>query len=141
MSPSNAISGIGATIGRGDGASNESFTTLAEVSNIGGPNISRDLIDVTTLDSVSGYREVIGGFRDGGEVVLDMNWTRAGFDLVKADFDTNVSRNYRITMPDTGATTFTFASWVTNITKNVPTDDKITMTVTLKIDGVITMVS
>jgi predicted secreted protein len=141
MTTSGAIAGIGAVIGRGDSTSSETFTALAEVSNIGGPNISRDTIDVTTLGSTSGYREFIGGFRDGGEVVLDLNWTRAGFDLLKADFDADSTRNYQITMPDTGATTFTFACVVTNITKNIPTDDKITMTATLKIDGAITEVS
>ncbi len=136
-----AISGIGAVIQRGDGASVEAFTTLAEVSNIGGPNISRDTIDVTTLDSVNGFREFIAGFRDGGEVVLDMNWTRASYDLLKTDFDTNASRNYKIIMPDSGSTEFDFAAWVINIATNIPTDDKITMTATLKIDGAITETS
>lgn len=138
---SNAISGIGTVIQRGDGASVEAFTTIAEVSNIGGPNISRDLHDVTTLDSVNGFREFIAGFRDGGEVVLDMNWTREGYDILKTDFDTNASRNYKIIMPDVGSTEFDFAAWVINITQNIPTDDKITMTATLKIDGAITETS
>jgi|APSaa5957512535_1039671.scaffolds.fasta_scaffold05366_6 predicted secreted protein len=141
MTTSSAIAGIGAEIQRGDSTSSETFTALAEVSNISGPNISRDTIDVTTLGSTSGYREFIGGFRDGGEVVLDMNWTLAGFNLLKIDFDANTTRNYRILMPNTAASTFTFACVVTNITKNIPTDDKITMTATLKIDGAITLAS
>ena len=141
MTVSNAISGIGAVIQKGDGASTEAFTDIAEVSNIGGPNISRDQHDVTTLGSTSGFREFIAGFRDGGEVVLDMNWTREGYDVLKTAFDTNSSSNYKIIMPDAGNTEFLFAGWVINITQNIPTDDKITMTATIKIDGAITETS
>lgn len=131
---SSAIAGVGATFLR-------NAVLLTEVNTITGPNRSRDTIDVTTLDSVGGYREFIGGFRDGGEVTLDMNWTRAGFDLLNIDFEASVSQSYSIVMPDTGATDFSFQGWVTNISKTIPADEKITMTVTIKIDGQITETS
>jgi predicted secreted protein len=129
-----AIAGVGALFKR-------SSSTLAEVNSITGPNRSRDTIDVTTLDSTGGYREFIGGFRDGGEVSLDMNWTRAGFDLLNTDFESASAQSYSIVMPDTGATDFTFNGYVTNISKSIPADDKITMSVTIKIDGQITETS
>jgi len=131
---SNAIAGVGAVFKRNS-------VTLAEVNTITGPNRSRDTIDVTTLDSTGGYREFIGGFRDGGEVMLDMNWTRAGFDLLNTDFEASTSQSYSIVMPDSGNTDFSFSGWVTNISKSIPADDKVTMTVTIKIDGQITETS
>jgi predicted secreted protein len=129
-----AISGVGTVFKR-------NAVALAEVNTITGPSRTRDTIDVTSLDSLSGYREFIGGFRDGGEVSLDMNYSRAGFDLLNTDFEASTSQTFVIVMPDTGNTEFSFEGWVTNISKTIPTDDKITMSVTIKIDGVITETS
>jgi|TARA_B100001964_G_C14186844_1_gene579025 predicted secreted protein len=128
---SSAIAGVGAVFKRNS-------VTVGEVNSISGPNKARDTIDVTTLDSTGGYREFIGGFRDGGEVSLDMNWTRSGFDDLNDDFESNAGQSFSIIMPDTGNTDFSFTGFVTNISKSIPADDKITMSVTIKIDGQIT---
>ncbi|MBT7930247.1 outer capsid protein Hoc [Candidatus Peregrinibacteria bacterium] len=132
---SGAISGVGTVFKR-------NAVALAEVNSISGPNRTRDTIDVTTLDSTGGYREFIGGFRDGGEVVLDMNYTRAGFDSLNTDFENNTTaQTYVIVMSDTGATEFSFSGWVTALGKSIPLDDKVTMSCTIKIDGQITETS
>ena len=132
---SNAFSGVGAQFKRGDGASNEAFAALAEVNSIQGPNKTRDTIDVTSLDSTDGYREFIAGFRDGGEVVLNMNFTRAGFDVLNDDYESDDSVNYQIVLPDTGQTTLDLAGYVTNVAMGIPMDDKVTMDITIKITG------
>lgn len=136
-----AIAGVGASFKRGDGESNESFTAVAEVNSIAGPTMTRNFIDVTSLDSTGGYREFITGFRDAGEVTLNMNFTRDGYDNMKDDFESDSTRNYQIVMPDTGATTFEFAGLVTSIPLDIPTDDKITATVTIKLSGQVAMSS
>lgn len=141
MPNSNAFSGVGTQFKRGDGASSESFVAVAEVNSISGPDISRDTIDVTTLDSTGGYREFIGGFRDGGEISLDMNFTLATYGLLKVDFEASASKNYQIVFSDTGATMFAFTGWVTNMGMAVPLDDKVTASVTIKVDGQITITS
>ena len=84
---SNAMSGVGTVIQRWDGSS--AWVAIAEVTNISGPGMVRDLIEVTSLDSTGGWREFISGFRDGGTVVLSMNYTRAGLNIFLADFDLN----------------------------------------------------
>lgn len=136
-----AIAGVGASFKRGDGESNESFAAVAEVNSIAGPTMTRNFIDVTSLDSTGGYREFITGFRDAGEVTLNMNFTRDGYDNMKDDFESDSTRNYQIVMPDTGATTFEFAGLVTSIPLDIPTDDKITATVTIKLSGQVAMSS
>lgn len=141
MMVSNAFSGIGTTFQRGDMASNEAFVAIAEVKNISGPDISRDFIDVTSLDSDSGYREIIGGFRDAGQVVLTMNYTRDSYDDLKVDFDTDASKNYRIVFGDPNATTYDFAGWVVGLNHTVPFDEAVSMEATVKIDGPITLTS
>lgn len=138
---SDAFSGVGAQFKRGDGASAEAFAAITEVNSISGPNKSRETIDVTSLDSTGGYREFIAAFRDGGEVVLNMNFTRDGFVAMDDDFETDTLVNYQIVLPDTGATTFDFSAFVTNVDMGVPLDDKVTMDVTLKISGQVVMSS
>lgn len=139
--PSNAFSGVGTEFKRSDMASNPTFTALAEVNNIAGPNKTRDTIDVTSLDSTGGYKEFIAGFRDAGEVTLSMNFTRDGFQTLNTDYETSTLVNYQIVLPDTGNTTLDFGALVTSLGQAIPMDDKVTMDVTLKISGQVTLSS
>jgi predicted secreted protein len=132
--PSEAISGVGAVFQRNGVA-------IAEVNSISGPNRSRDVIDVTSLDSTGGYREFIGSFRDGGEVSLEMNWTSTGYGLMLADFESNTLQTYQIVLPDDGNYTLEFSGLVSDLELNVPMDDKITANVTIKISGDVTETS
>jgi predicted secreted protein len=141
MPISNAFSGIGTAFKRGDGASNEAFTAIAEVKNISGPDISRDFIDVSSLDSTGGYREFIAGFRDAGQITLTMNYTLDSYDDLKIDFDADVSRNYQIVFGDTTATTYDFAGWVVGLSHNISFDDAVSLECTIKVDGQITLTS
>lgn len=137
---SDAISGVGTQFKRADSDSSDpTFTAIAEVNSITGPNLSRGTIDVTSLDSTGGYREFIGGFRDGGEVSLEMNFTLDGYDKMKDDFESSVLRDYQIILPDTGATTFEFSGLVTAIGMGIPLDNKVTSSVTIKVSGQITI--
>ncbi len=138
---SDAISGVGVVFSRQDpdDSSGAAFVAVAEVNSIGGPTMSRDFIDVTSLDSTGGYREFIGGFRDGGEVTLEMNFTIGGYGMMKADFENAESANYRIVLPDTGATQFDFAGYVTQLPLNIVPDDKITASITIKVSGEVTL--
>lgn len=138
---SDAIAGVGTSFKRGDGASPEVFTAIAEVNSITGPSMTREFIDVTSLDSTGGYREFIGGFRDGGEVTLTMNFTRNGYEEMRLDFVSDDSVNYQIVLPDTGATTLDFAAFVTDLPLTITPDDKVTAEVTLKITGEVLLTS
>ena len=135
MAKSKAISGVGTAFKRSNMASTPAFTSIAEVNSISGPSMSRDTIDVTSLDSTGGYREFIAGFRDAGTIQLNVNFTIAGYNSLKDDFESDSARDYQIVLPDAGATTFEFAALVTEIPLEIPMDDKITMSVTLKITG------
>lgn len=138
---SNAFSGVGAQFQRASVMSSqgESFVAISEINSISGPNKTRAVIDVTSLDSTGGYREFIGGFRDGGEVTLEMNFTPSGFDQMNDDFESDSSRDYKIVLPNTEATEFLFTALVTDLGMAVPMDDKVTANVTLKVTGQVTM--
>ena len=129
---SNAISGVGTKFRRWDGAN---WDDIAEINSITGPNKSRDTIDVTSLDSTGGYREFIGGFRDGGTVTLPMNFTRSTYEVMNTDFESAVLQNYEILLPDVELTSFEFVGLVTELGLGIPADDKVTADVTIKVSG------
>jgi predicted secreted protein len=87
------------------------------------------------LDSTGGYRQFIGGFRDGGTVTLPMNFTRSTYEIMNTDFESDVLQNYEILLPDTELTSFEFTALVTELGLAIPADDKITADVTLKVSG------
>ena len=132
----NAVSGVGTTISIGDGASPEVFTAIGEVTNLGGPEISAEEIETTSLDSVGGFKEFIGGLRDGGSVTLDMNYL--GSNAQQNDMRDNiggVTKNYQISWPYSPAVTCTFAAQVSNMTFNTEPNAAISASVSLKVSG------
>ena len=131
---SNAFSGVGAKLYRqasGGGA----WAALAEINQISGPGMTREFIDVTSLDSTGGYREFITGFRDGGQVTFGMNFTNDGYDTLMTDFEDDTAAAYKIVLPDDDESTFSFSGYVTDIPLNVQPDDKVMVDVTIKVTG------
>ncbi len=133
---SSAKAGVGTQFRRWSGSA---WVKLAEINSISGPSMTRDTIDVTSLDSIGGYREYIPSFRDGGTVQLTMNFVRASLDLMKADFESADIQNYEIVLPDDETTSFEFAGVVTELPLEISPDDKITMNVSIKITGAVTV--
>lgn len=133
---SQAISGIGAVFNRW---TNSAWVAIAEVVSIGGPKPTRETIDVTSLDSTGGYREFIGSLRDGGAVDLTLNFRRDSYEIMKADFESDVLQSYQIALPDDDNTVLEFTGLVTDIPLNIQMDDKITVEVSIKISGQVTL--
>jgi len=129
---SNAVAGVGTVFNRWSGTA---WVPIAEINSITGPSMSRDTIDVTSLDSTGGYREFITGFRNAGTVVLAMNFTRDTYELMKTDFESNVAGNYQIDLPDVEGTSLDFEGLVTELPLTIPADDKITADVTIQVTG------
>jgi len=127
---SNAVAGVGTQFLRNS-------SPLAEVTNITGPTMTRDFIDVTSLDSDGGYREFISGFRDAGTVSLNMNFTETSYLLIKEDFETPTTQSYSIILANVEATDISFEGLVTECPITIPTDDKISVDVTIKVTGVV----
>jgi predicted secreted protein len=136
---SNAFAGVGAQLKRSETGSAPSYVAIAEINSFNLPEMSRETIDVTSLDSAGGYREFIPSFRDAGEVTFEANFTLDGYDLMKDDFESALHRHYQIVLPDTGSTTLEFIGFVTSLGGAVSTDDKVTMSTTIKISGSVTL--
>jgi len=131
---SQAVAGVG-TIFRRWNPGGSDWSNIAEVNSISGPSMTKDTIDVTSLDSTGGYREFITGFRDAGTLNLTMNFTRTTYDLMKEDFDGSAAGNYEIVLPDAESTSLEFEGLVTELPMEISPDDKITTSVTIKLTG------
>jgi len=135
---SNAVAGVGTKFRRWNTLTS-GWDDIAEINSITGPSMSRNTIDVTSLDSVGGYKEYIAGFRDAGTVVLSMNFTRDTYDLMKSDFESDLASNYEIILPDVEETTLEFEGLVTELPLTIAADDKITADVTIQVSGQVTV--
>lgn len=129
---SNAIAGVGTKFLRWSGSA---WQAIAEINSITGPSMSRDTIDVTSLDSTGGYREFITGFRNAGTVVLAMNFTRATYEQMLDDFEEEDAQTYQIILPDSENTSLSFEGTVSELPLTIPADDKVTADVTIQVTG------
>ena len=133
---SRAISGFGTKFRRWDlTLIPAGWRDLAEITSISGPGMARETIDVTSLDSIGGYREFIASIRNGGTVSLTMNFRKDSYELMKSDFESDLRQNYQIALPDEERTALEFEGLVMELPLNITVDDKITCDVTIQISG------
>lgn len=131
---------------RQGGTSAASGTIIAQVTNISGPGLSADTIDVTSHDSTSGYREFLQGLKDGGEVTLDLNFDPAGATHKNASgglvyaYEQGTQDNYALVFPDAATTVWVLPAIVTAFEVGAPMDNKLSASATLKVTGKPTLV-
>ena len=112
--------------------------TIAELSRIGPVGKTRELIDCTNLNTTGGYKEFIGGFRDGGEVALEGNFIAgdtSGQIGLQTDFDGETAQSFVLYFPTAVTATWTFSAVVTKFETNFEINNKVTFAATLKITG------
>lgn len=139
-----ALKNRGITLKMGDGASPENFTTIAEVYNIDGWSLERDMIDATSFDS-GDDREYIGGIRDVGEMnasvhlVPDDPTHNAATGFLRAYLD-GVAKNLRVVWPNGALTSWTAKSLVKAIKPSGEVGGKLISALSFKGTGGITIV-
>lgn len=129
------LDAFGTELRRGDGATSEVFTAIANVTNVGGPSLSRSTIDVTSHDSPNQWMEFLGGLKDAGEVSLDVNYDPDVHDVLVADFEDTAPRNYRVAFPTTPETLWNVSAILTGFEPEAPHDDKLAAELTFKLTG------
>lgn len=116
-----------------------SFSTIANVSDLSGPEREREAIEVTSHDSPDQYREFVKGLKDGGEVSVTINFdpTNTTHQSLDADFEERDLRDYQIViLPGTADEwTWEFTALITSISESYPVDDRMEREVTVKISG------
>jgi len=121
---------------------------IGELTNIGGPTMSADQIDVSSHDSTGIFREFVAGFKDAGEISLEGNLTvGGGADDLLGAFKDRVTRNFHINFPvsSTSAVNESYLRWelagtVSGVETAVPYDDKAGFSASVRLSGAPTLV-
>ena len=149
MADSDARTGFGALIQKGTGiGSPQDYVTILGIKSISGPSITRDTHDTTVMTSPGGWREFIGGLKDGGEVSFTANWLprdESQTDLASEfDKDSCESRSdWRIVVPACPGEPevyLEFAGILTGQNIEIPMDDLMGFEGTIKVSGRPTLV-
>lgn len=115
------------------------YVTIANVSDISGPDRSREAIEVTAHDSADQYREYAKGLKDGGSVELTLNYDPANttHSALDSDFEEDDVRSYQVVILPGEANEYTwqFSALITDLGDEFPVDDKMERSVTVKISG------
>ncbi|GAA2609615.1 phage tail tube protein [Actinomadura fulvescens] len=129
------LNAFGTELLRGDGAATEVFTAIANVTNIQGPEISRETIDVTAHNSADAWMEFVGGLKDAGEISVDVNYDPSEHDTLIADFEDDDPRNYKLKFPVSPAVVWSVKAILTEFSAEAPYDDKLAASLTFKVSG------
>ena len=147
MADSDARTGFGALLQRGDGTSPQNYLTILGIKSIDGRRISRDTHDTTAMTSPGGWREFIGGLKDGGEVSFSGNWlprdeTQGQGDgglMAEFDKDSCESRgDWRILIPACPGEPevyLEFQGILSGQNISIPMDDLMSFEGTIKVSG------
>lgn len=113
--------------------------TVAQLTNIGGVEISVDMLDATDHASTSGFKEFVAGLADAGDVTIEGFYKyddTNGQVAMATDAVAKTSRTAVITFPSSIAT-WTFTAYISKLkVGDMPVDGLIPFSATLKITGV-----
>lgn len=138
-----AISAYGTLLQLGDGGSPENFTTIAEVRDITGPQLTRNSIDVTNHSSANGFEEFVLGIKKSGQVSFEVNFvptaaTQNGTTGLWAEYQNATKANYKMIFPSSYGT-LSFAAFCDGIEPHAPVNGALTAKITLKVTGPVTL--
>ena len=111
---------------------------IANLTEISGLEISADTVEVTTLDSKDGYREFIGGLKDGGEVGVSGFFdptTGKGQAEFLAALESGEVSDFAIEFPSSIGKKWTFKGIVTAFTTGVSLEDPLSFEGSIKVTG------
>lgn len=135
----NGMPALNTVLKRGDGASPEVFTAIAELTDINGLDLKMDVVEITHLTNA--WKERKGTLLDAGEIKISGNFiptdttqrfatSGLGLDLVNKTL-----RNFKLVFPDGGSTTWTFTALVIAFSIKAPLAGKLGFDATILISG------
>lgn len=110
---------------------------IAQVTNISGPSLSLDTIDVTTHDQALAWEEHVASILRSGTVTVDIVYDPALADHVAilANMVGREAVGFELQFPDAAYTSYVFDAFVTGFTPAAPVEGALTASVNLKITG------
>lgn len=123
-----------------DPAGGTSFTTVGQVMDVNGPELSRGEIEVTTRDSTNYWEEYLKGFKSGGEITFDVvldlalaTHGTAATGILSDLADDSTIPNWRVNFPNSKM--WTVLGFLTGFPPAAPLKDALTTGVTIRTTG------
>ena len=140
-----ALPAINTQIQVGNGVSPETFSTIAFVSDITGPGISGQVVDVTSMSGNTAWRSKIVTLLDGGDVSFKAFWQPmlASHQNLLTLFShrgasaPGVPIDFRLVFPDQDATVYAFSGFVSKCSLTEAVAGVIEANVSLTITGTV----
>lgn len=113
-------------------------TQLGEIISISMPNPQVAEVEATHMQSPNRRREYIAGLIEDGDGSFEMNYVPGSATdvLIRAALEDGEERGYKIVVPDgTGTWESTGNCIVKGYERNVPIDDRMTATLTVRFTG------
>lgn len=129
------VDGYGCQLQRSNMEESPTFTAIAGVTNLGGPEIEREAYESTHHGSPDGWREFVGGLKDGGEVSAEVRYDPRVHDALIADFEDDEPRDYRLVWPTITGAQWEFSAILTGFSPEGPHDDLLAAELTFKVTG------
>ncbi|RJE88625.1 histidine kinase [Paenibacillus sp. 1011MAR3C5] len=110
---------------------------ISDLSSISSPSVTREEIDVTTLDSEDEYREFIGGFKDAGEVSVSGFFvpTNVGQAAMYAALETGDVQQFQIIYPARLGASWSFEGIITNYNVTAELEGALEFEATIRVSG------
>ena len=130
-----------------DTTAGAALATVAQVTNIGGPSLSADSVDVTTHDSTNAWEESVVSVLRSGDVTLDIVYDPAddthdatGGNGLLTRISGKTRTDFSLIFPDSGASVWGFNGDITGFEPGAGVADALTATVTIKVTDSPTLV-
>jgi predicted secreted protein len=115
------------------------LTELSEILAVALPNSQVEDVEATHMKSANRRREFVAGLIDDGEGTIEMNYVPGSATdiLIRAALTDGVTRDYKVVLPVADGSTWevTGDCIVKGYERNVPIDDRMTATMTIRFTG------
>jgi len=108
---------------------------LTNLTDISGPGIDIEDLDVTDHNSADAWMEFVKGLKDAGEVSIDGNFNITNAQKMMELINASGNNDISIIFPTSPETALNLNGFVNNYEPSAPHDDKIEFSGSLKISG------
>lgn len=134
-----AKSAFGTQLKIGDGASTETFATVAEVKKLK-VGIKLNTKDVTSHSSPSAWVEKVATLLEGDTIKATLNWlpghaTQSNSSGLLKDMVNRTARNFQVVIPAASNVTWSFTAFVAKFEGALDVDDVQELDIELEITG------
>lgn len=138
MPASQILAAKGALLHRFNGAT---YDLIPQCRTLNSPDIVQDYLDGSNHDSPGAFKEYVAGFKDGGELPLEIVWNPA-ITLHVTIYNDLLSQSiitWRVIMNNATSTTWQFTGYVAKFNVPLPHDGIVTASMAIKVTAAPTL--